>query len=67
MSEQFLIALIQFAIKFGLDAALAIARASKDASIDEAIAALEVAKNKTAQDYLDEAKAKLPPPVPGSP
>lgn len=60
MSETFLIALIQFAIKFGLDSALAIAKANKDASIDEAIAALEVAKTKTAQDYLDEAKAKVP-------
>lgn len=64
MSETLLIALIQFAIKFGLDAAIVISKATKDASIDQVIAALEVAKTKTAQDYLNEAKAKQPPPIP---
>ena len=55
MSEQVLIALIQFGLKFGIDAALALARASKNNSIDDAIAALEKAASKTAQQYLDEA------------
>lgn len=52
--------LIQFAIKFGLDAALAIIPMFKGgATIDDAIAALEVAKTKTAADYVAEAKAKV--------
>ena len=56
MSEQVLIALIQFGLKFGIDAALALARASKNNSIDDAIAALEKAASKTAEDYLKEAE-----------
>ncbi len=64
MSEAALIALIQFGLKFGLDAAVALAKASKNNSIDDAIAALEKAASKTAQDYLDEAGGT---PAPGSP
>ena len=58
------ITIAQFAIKFGVDAAIAIANGIKTgATIDDAIAALELAKTKTAQDYLDE-DAKLNPPAP---
>ncbi len=59
MSQELLVAIIQFAMKFGLDAALAIMQAAKSSSIDDAIAALQAAKAKSAQTYLDEAKAKL--------
>ena len=53
--------LIQFAIKFGLDAAIAIAKALQaGATIEDAIAALEIAKIKTAQTYLDDARALNP-------
>ena len=48
--------IIQFAIKFGIDAAISIVKGIKaGTTIDDAIAALEVAKTKTAQDYLNEA------------
>ncbi len=57
MSQELLIALLNFGVKFGIDAAIAMAKAFKTgATIDEAIAALELAKTKTAQDYLNEAK-----------
>lgn len=52
------LALIQFAIRFGLDAAIAIANAFKKSdTLDDAIAALELAKSKTAADYLAADKA----------
>ena len=62
------ITIAQFAIKFGIDSAIAIANGIKTgATIDDAIAALELARTKSAQDYLDEdAKLNpipLPPPV----
>jgi len=61
MSEAGIIALIQFGIRFGLDAAIAIARAFKrDATIEDAVAALELAKTKTAQDYLREDREAHP-------
>lgn len=64
MTPEVLIALIQFAIKFGIDSAIAIAPLFKTgATIDDAINALQVAKTKTAQDYLNEAKAAVVPPV----
>ena len=48
--------ILQFAIKFGLDAAISIVKGIGSAkTVDDAIAALELAKTKTAQDYLDEA------------
>jgi len=60
MSEAAIIALAQILIKYGPDAALAIANLFKSGTtIDQAIAALELAKTKTAQQYLDEAKAAL--------
>lgn len=70
MSEQVLLRILDFALKFGIDAAIALAKSIKPgATIDDAIAALEMAKTKTAQDYLDEAKANtvsvpVPDPVP---
>jgi len=65
VNENMLIALIQFALQFGLDAALGLAKAAKNNSLDDAIAALEKAKTKTAEDYLKEAAAQ-PAGVPGS-
>jgi hypothetical protein len=63
MSEASIIALSEFAIKFGLDAAIAWAESFKGgATIDTAIAALQAAKTKTAADYLAEAKAAVTPP-----
>lgn len=57
MTEALWLAVIQFAVKFGLDAAIAIIRGiNTSASIDDAITALELAKTKSAQQYLDEAK-----------
>lgn len=48
--------IIRYAVKFGIDAAIAIVKAiNNKATIDDAIAALEVAKTKTAQDYINEA------------
>lgn len=72
MSETLLIAILQFAVKFGIDAALAIARGVKGgATIDDAIAALEQAKTKTWDQYKAEADTAAvtapvtePPPVP---
>lgn len=62
LTQEAVILLISAAIKYGPDAAIALARLFKTgATLDDAIAALELAKTKTAQDYLDEAKAKLPP------
>ena len=47
---------LRYAIKFGIEAAIAIVKAiNSKATIDDAIKALEVAKTKTAQDYLNEA------------
>jgi hypothetical protein len=58
MSEAAIIALAEFAIKFGLDAAIEFAQSFKSqATIDDAIAALQRAKTKTAADYIAEAKA----------
>ena len=64
MTPETLAAWLQFAVKFGIDAAIAIAPMFKGgATIDDAIAALQTAKTKTAQDYLNEAKATPPPAV----
>ena len=54
MSEQFWIVLLQYAIKFGIDAALAIINA-QGKTIDDAIKALEVAKTETAAEIRDKA------------
>ena len=67
MSEAAWIAISEFAVKFGLDAAIAWATSIKPgATIDDAINALTNIKK--AQTYLDEAKAAAAaqpaPPVP---
>ena len=62
MTEATIVALSEFAVKFGLDAAIAWAASMKPgATVDDAIAALQAAKTKTAADYLAEAKAAAPP------
>lgn len=64
LTPELMLALIQFATKFGLDAALAIAQVVKGGkTIDDAIAALDAAKTKTAQDYLNDAAAAAVPPA----
>lgn len=70
MTSEEKVALIQAAVKFGIDAAIAMAAMFKStATIDDAIAALEAAKTKTAADYIAEAKAAtvVPPPTPPAP
>ena len=68
MTPELWIALIQFGTKFGLDAALAILNGIKGGkTIDDAIAALELAKLKTAEQYLQEAKDAITPPAPVTP
>lgn len=73
---EIIVLILNYAIKYGIDAAIAIAALLKNnnATIDDAIMALETAKLKTAQQYLDEAKLKaiadgtIPPiPVPPTP
>lgn len=65
LTPEVLASWLNFAVKFGIDAALAIGAAFKTgATVDDAIAALQAAKTKTAVDYLKEAQAALPPPVP---
>jgi hypothetical protein len=65
LTPQAWIVIAQFAIKFGVDAAIAIANGIKSgATIDDAIAALELAKTKSAQDYLDEDAKLNPAPAP---
>jgi len=71
LTPELILALVQFGTKFGLDAALAIAQLFKGGkTIDDAIAALELAKTKTYEQYIAEAKAAAaaavatPPPAP---
>lgn len=63
MTPELAVALAQFAVKFGIDAAIAFAKGMQGATIDDAIKALEEAGTKTAQMYLDEAKKALQNPV----
>jgi hypothetical protein len=59
LTPELLLGLINFSVKFGLDAALVIMRSLQSlATIDDAIKAWELAASKSAQDYLDEAKQK---------
>ena len=55
MSEAMLIALVQFATRFGIDAAMAFFE-SRGATIDDALAALKKAKDKSLDQYIAEAK-----------
>ncbi len=55
MTSELWIALLNFATKFGIEASIAIAKGVKGgATIDDAIAALENAKTKSAADYVKE-------------
>lgn len=59
LEAQIALVLAQTLIKYGPEVALAMAKLFKTgATIDQAIAALELAQTKTAQDYLNEAKPK---------
>lgn len=58
MTQELWAAIAMYAIKFGLQAAIDLAKSIKaGGGIDTAIAALERAEAKSAQTYLDEAKA----------
>lgn len=60
MSEALQLAIIRLIAKVGIDAALAIVEGLKSsATLEDAIAALKAAKDKTAQQYLDEARAAV--------
>lgn len=68
MTPALWIAIINFATKFGLDAAAAILTNMRkpDATIDEAIAALREIQQKSADQYLAEARARLGIPDPAN-
>jgi hypothetical protein len=53
-------ALIMFAVKFGLEAAITLGErlAKPGATIDDAIAAMREIQQKTPQDFIDEARAR---------
>ncbi len=53
LTPELLASILNFAVKFGLDAAIAIAGA-KPATIDDAIAALGAAKDKSIEQYIAE-------------
>ena len=55
MSEALLIAIINLVAKVGFEAAAAFLK-NRGATIDDAIAALELAGKKSLQEYKDEAK-----------
>lgn len=58
MTQELWASIAMYAVKFGLQAAIDLAKSIKaGGGIDTAIAALERAEAKSAQDYLDEAKA----------
>lgn len=58
MSQELLASLAMYAVKFGLQAAIDLAKSIRaGGGIDAAIAALERAETKSAQNYLDDAKA----------
>lgn len=69
MKNEMIAALLQFAVAFGIPAALAFLRGinKPDITIDDAIAALDAAATKTAENYLEEARARLAAPIGGSP
>lgn len=64
MTEAFLTALMNFAAKVGINAAITFLE-NRGATIDDAIAALKLAETKRLSDYIAEDAAKrLQPPVP---
>ena len=60
MSEALLVALISFAVKYGIPAAITFFQ-NRGTTIDEAIVALQKAHDKSLEDYIaeDAAAAKL--------
>jgi hypothetical protein len=65
MSEAMLIALLGFATRFGIEAAIAFFQ-NRGATIDDAISALGNAQEKSLDAYLAEDRARrgIPPPPP---
>lgn len=62
MSEQLLIAILNAVTKVGFDAVIALLK-NRGSTIDDAIAALEKARDKSLQQYIDEDLASRPPKV----
>lgn len=60
MSETLLVALINFATRFGIDAAIAFIE-KKGATIEDAKAAFLAAKDKSLDQYIAEDLASRPP------
>jgi 4-hydroxy-L-threonine phosphate dehydrogenase PdxA len=68
MSEEAIVIIAQLLIKYGPDVGTAFAKMFKGgATVDDAIAALELAKTKTAEQYLTEAKVAAGQIVPIGP
>lgn len=64
MTSAIWVALLPIIAKYGFDVGISIIDGIKHAKTwDDAIAALEVAKTKTAGDYLKEAKESLGTPI----
>lgn len=60
MTQELWAAIALYAVKFGLQAAIDLAKAIQaGGGIDTAIAALTAAEAKTAQQYIEEEKAKI--------
>ena len=64
--EAFYAALLNFAARFGIEAAISFLQ-NRGATIDDAIAALEMAKTKSLEDYIrEDAAARIMKAVPPS-
>jgi hypothetical protein len=63
MSEALLIALLGFATRFGIQAAIAFLQ-NRGVTIDDAIAALQKAEEKSLDAYIAEDRARRNPPLP---
>lgn len=66
MTEDWKLAIVNLISRIGLGAASVILQRlnAPNANLDTAIAALEAAAAKSAEDYLREAREKLAPPTP---
>lgn len=65
LTADVLAALLNFAVKFGIDAAIGlIKRIGSNPTIDDAIAALDIAASRTLDDYKKAAPAPNPPLTP---
>lgn len=60
MTPDLLVALLNFATRFGLDAAIAFFE-SRNATIEDAVAALKLARDKSLDQYIAEDKAARTP------